>query len=60
MNPTIYTSGQNAKSFYPTPATLAAKMLCDIDFRTCTTILKPSAGKGDLLDACMLEPVDIK
>jgi hypothetical protein len=53
MNPIIYTSGQNSKSFYPTPATLAAKMLSGIDFRTLPTILEPSAGKGDLWQACV-------
>ncbi|MDO5399275.1 MAG: hypothetical protein Q4G33_15270 [bacterium] len=35
--------------FYPTPPELAKKMIADIDFRYISSILEPSAGKGDIL-----------
>ena len=34
--------------FYPTPRPLVDKMLSDIDFDTISTVLEPSAGKGDI------------
>ena len=34
--------------FYPTPATLAKKLLNKVDWTKVGTILEPSAGKGDL------------
>lgn len=37
--------------FYPTPAWLAAYMLGMVDLAKVTTVLEPSAGKGDLLSA---------
>ena len=36
--------------FYPTPAHLAMKMLDKVNFKEVTTILEPSAGKGDLIE----------
>lgn len=39
------------KDFYPTPASLAAKMAAMIDRSFSKRILEPSAGKGDLADA---------
>lgn len=39
------------KDFYPTPARLIDRMLAGIDFRMISTVLEPSAGKGDLADA---------
>lgn len=36
--------------FYPTPAHLARKMLDKVKFEEVTTILEPSAGKGDLIE----------
>lgn len=36
--------------FYPTPRHIAEKLLNDVDFTLVSTILEPSAGKGDLLD----------
>ncbi len=39
----------NAEQFYPTPDTLIAEMLSGIDFDTITTILEPSAGKGNIV-----------
>ena len=38
-------------TFYPTPETLANKMLEGIDFTCIQTVLEPSAGKGDLIAA---------
>lgn len=39
------------KDFYPTPKNIIAKMLCDIDFTMIKSILEPSAGKGDIVEA---------
>lgn len=39
------------KDFYPTPLKLAEKMISKINFKNVNTILEPSAGKGDLLEA---------
>lgn len=39
------------KDFYPTPQILIDKMLCDIDFTMIRSILEPSAGKGDIIEA---------
>lgn len=36
--------------FYPTPAHLAMKMLDKVNFKEVTTVLEPSAGKGDLIE----------
>ena len=36
--------------FYPTPAHLARKMLDKVNFKEVTTVLEPSAGKGDLIE----------
>lgn len=41
---------ENTKSeFYPTPEWLVDKMLDGVDLRKFSTILEPSAGKGDIL-----------
>lgn len=40
----------NNKDFYPTPDTIIYKMLRDINFDKITTILEPSAGKGNIVD----------
>lgn len=37
--------------FYPTPAGLAAHIVSMVDLAKVKTVLEPSAGKGDLLDA---------
>lgn len=37
-------------TFYPTPPALIAKMLEGIDFTLVSSVLEPSAGKGDLAD----------
>lgn len=39
------------KDFYPTPQNIIDKMLCDIDFSMIKSILEPSAGKGDIVEA---------
>lgn len=40
-----------SKDFYPTPEQLASDMLSGIDFDWISSVLEPSAGKGDLADA---------
>ncbi len=40
-----------SKDFYPTPERVAADMLAGLDFYCISSILEPSAGKGDLADA---------
>lgn len=39
------------KDFYPTPENIINKMLCDIDFRIVQSILEPSAGRGNIVEA---------
>lgn len=39
------------KDFYPTPQNLIDKMLCDLDFSMIKSVLEPSAGKGDIVEA---------
>lgn len=39
------------KEFYPTPSVLAGRMMGMVDWHRVRTVLEPSAGKGDLLDA---------
>lgn len=41
----------NIKEYYPTPSNLIEEMLFGIKFDKITTILEPSAGKGDIVDA---------
>jgi len=43
-------SRQSASGFYPTPESLASRMLDGIQWSYVSTILEPSAGKGDLAD----------
>ncbi|MHB9924643.1 class I SAM-dependent methyltransferase [Clostridium botulinum] len=38
------------KDFYPTPKKLIDKMLKGVDFKTVSSILEPSAGKGDIAE----------
>lgn len=40
-------------TFYPTPIRLINKMLDSIDFKYINSVLEPSAGKGDLVQAVM-------
>lgn len=39
------------KDFYPTPEAIINKMLFDIDFRMIGSILEPSAGSGNIVEA---------
>lgn len=39
------------KDFYPTPENLINKMLCDINFKMIYSILEPSAGSGNIVEA---------
>ena len=39
------------KDFYPTPKNLIEKMLFDLDFKMIKTILEPSAGNGNIVEA---------
>lgn len=48
---TIPEQRRAASGFYPTPASLASKMLEGIKWESVSTILEPSAGKGDIADA---------
>lgn len=38
---------------YPTPASLATRMLAKVNLTGATSVLEPSAGAGDLIDAIM-------
>lgn len=49
MNITSLTTTNGADQFYPTPPSVAKKMLEGIDWSMIQTILEPSAGKGDLI-----------
>lgn len=40
----------NNPDFYPTPRSLINKMLRDIDFKIISSVLEPSAGKGDIVE----------
>ena len=44
-------SDRAKETFYPTPAALATKLLSGIDWRFISSVLEPSAGKGDLAHA---------
>lgn len=48
---TIPEQHKAASGFYPTPASLASKMLEGIKWDYVSTILEPSAGKGNLAEA---------
>lgn len=47
----ITTTPEAAKGLYPTPPALADKLLDGIDWAYISTVLEPSAGKGDLVKA---------
>ena len=51
MNVKDLTTTQGKDQFYPTPPSIAEKMLAGLDMRCIKTVLEPSAGKGDLIDA---------
>ena len=39
------------KDYYPTPQNIIDKMLCDLDFTMIKSILEPSAGSGNIVEA---------
>lgn len=39
------------KDFYPTPQNLIDKMLDGLDWKMIHTVLEPSAGKGNIVEA---------
>lgn len=45
------TTTQGKDQFYPTPPSIAEKMLAGLDMMYVRSVLEPSAGKGDLIDA---------
>ena len=51
MKATDMTVTQGNDQFYPTPPALAEKMLEGLDMNFVSTVLEPSAGKGDLVTA---------
>ena len=51
MKTTEMTTTRGKDQFYPTPPSIADKMLAGLDIRYIKTVLEPSAGKGDLIDA---------
>ena len=51
IKPTDMTTTQGRDQFYPTPRPLAEKMLAGLDMDHVQSVLEPSAGKGDLIDA---------
>ncbi len=42
---------KDIQDFYPTPKSIISKMLSGIDFKMINSVLEPSAGKGDLVEA---------
>lgn len=51
MDVKALTGDTGGSEFYPTPKELVEKMVADINWNMVNTILEPSAGKGDILDA---------
>lgn len=58
MEMTLLTENNSGFDFYPTPKTLIDKMINGIDWRMVTTILEPSAGKGDIAKAVKQACID--
>ena len=53
IRPTDMTTTGGNDQFYPTPPSSAEKMLAGLDFTYIQSVLEPSAGKGDLIQALM-------
>lgn len=53
IRPTDMTTTGGNDQFYPTPPHIADKMLAGLDFTYIHSVLEPSAGKGDLIQALM-------
>lgn len=51
LNTKDLTTTQGKDQFYPTPPSVAEKMLAGLDMAYIGTVLEPSAGKGDLVRA---------
>lgn len=51
VSTTQMTKTQGKDQFYPTPPSVAGKMLAGLDLMYIKTVLEPSAGKGNLIDA---------
>lgn len=51
MKTTQMTTTRGRDQFYPTPPSIADKMLTGLDMMYVRSVLEPSAGKGDLIDA---------
>ena len=51
MKTTEMTTTRGKDQFYPTPPSVAEQMLAGLDMRCIRTVLEPSAGKGNLIDA---------
>ena len=51
MKTTEMTTTRGKDQFYPTPPSIADKMLTGLDMMYIRSVLEPSAGKGDLIDA---------
>lgn len=49
----IITTDEAREGFYPTPAAVADKLLDGMDWMRLATVLEPSAGKGDLVEAIL-------
>lgn len=49
----IITTDEAREGFYPTPAAVADKLLEGMDWMRLATVLEPSAGKGDLVEAVL-------
>ncbi len=47
----IITTEEARSGFFPTPPDIAGKMLAGLDWWMIQSVLEPSAGKGDLVDA---------
>lgn len=54
----IITTEEARKGFYPTPPSIADKLLEGVEWYKIKNILEPSAGKGDLLRSAMRNAVD--
>ena len=51
LRTTDMTTTKGGEQFYPTPPSIAEKMLEGLDYRMISSVLEPSAGKGDLVSA---------
>ena len=48
---TLPEESRSSSGFYPTPDSLSSKMLDGVEWRYVSTVLEPSAGKGNLAEA---------